>query len=143
MNENGFDMFQKALVLLFISSSRGTSETIIQLPTSTVCCNTDVTEWSSEYNYRNPILMLVLWPKSDLFEKINTEILQRTDELHAKVFSIQGGNSCQVDSFSHYILPEPVLPNIKIQAKNTVTYQANLFHVNISRHRTTIRLSDS
>lgn len=93
MNENGFDMFWKPLVLLFISGSRGTSETIIQLPTSTICCNTDITECSREDNYRNPILMLVLCPKSDLFEKINTEILQRTDELDAKVFSIRGGNS--------------------------------------------------
>lgn len=80
-NGNGSDMFWKTLVLLFISCSGGSSETIIQLSNSPICCNTDITESSKEESSRNSILLLVLLPKPDQSERTDTEILQRIRSL--------------------------------------------------------------
>jgi len=65
VNEDGSDMFWKTLVLLFVSCNGGSSETIIQLSNSPVYCNTDITESSTGDSSGNPILLLVLLPKSD------------------------------------------------------------------------------
>lgn len=90
MNGNGSDMFWITLVLLFISCNGGSSEVITQFSNSPVYCNTDITDRSGGDNSRNPILLLVLLPKSDQAERINIEILQRIISLMERFGAYKG-----------------------------------------------------